>query len=155
MCNLYSITMTRAAIIVALGAGLMMMPAYSQNPPPRSVIIMRPDQQHINFFRDLTIKAAREAVQDNAARVEITTLMVGIDVPDGAIVENYSHPYACGYVTPSYGRSSQRFIYFYSKAQLFASLKDQALVDAMADCHFLPGPPPPPTDNRPWGNLKY
>jgi hypothetical protein len=73
-------------------------------------------------------------------------LVVGIDYPAGIIVEHYTHPYACGYVTSSVD-PRQRFIYFYAKAQLFASLKDEALVDAMAKCHFLPRPPPPPYES--------
>jgi hypothetical protein len=80
-----------AAATIAIGAGLLMMPAHSQ-------------------LSDGLIKAARMAVQNAAAKVEITTLQVGTIVPDRVIVEHYSHPYACGYVTSSYDRTTQRFI---------------------------------------------
>ncbi len=144
---------SRIAIAVVLVATELTMPAHSQLPDGLRLLPERPSQEQIDYLRDLTIKAARMAVQDDAAKVEITTLVVGVDYPPGVIVEHYTHPYACGYVTSSFD-PRQRFIYYYSKAQLFASLKDEALIDAMNLCGFLPKSPPPPDENS-WGNLKY
>src|SRR5207244_12867021 len=98
------------------------------------------------------------AVKDDFAKTEI----VEIRPPAGkgwiVISENPPHePYACGYVTPSPNGSRLRFIYYFDsdRTVLFTSLKDKALVDAMAACGFLPQSPPPPPHGYFWGNLKY
>ncbi len=81
---------SRIAIAVVLVATELTKPAHSQLPDGLRLLPERPSQEQIDYLRDLTIKAARMAVQDDAAKVEITTLVVGVDYPPGVIVEHYT-----------------------------------------------------------------
>jgi hypothetical protein len=131
-----------AATVIGMCAGLTQ--AYSQT--SELTWNREPSQQEINLHQEMTIRAAREAVQDDAAKVEITffSLRMGFD--------NYAH--ACGYVTPSDGRPKQRFTYpFSGKARLFGSLKDDVFIHEMATCNFLPRSPWSAPDESFWADL--
>jgi hypothetical protein len=74
MWNPRSITANRTARTVILGTALLIMPAHAQYPGwPQSP---QPSPEEIEFYREMTIKAARMAVQDEAAKVKVTTLIL-------------------------------------------------------------------------------
>ena len=134
-----------ATAVIGMCAGLT-MPAYSQTSDLPWRPHRDPSQQEINLHREMTIRAAREAVQDDAAEVEITFLNLRMGF------SNYAH--ACGYVTPSDGRAKQRFTYpFSGKARLFGSLKDDVFIHEMATCNFLPRSPWSAPDESFWADL--
>jgi hypothetical protein len=138
--------MLRIALLATALAWSSIVPAYSK-PGDRRGYNQPPSDQEIELYRDMTVKAAKMAVQDNAAKVEITffTLIMS--------VANY--PHACGYVTPSLTRSRHTFSFpFWGRARVLGlgSLHDDQFKEAMALCEF---PPWPASEEYFWGDLNF
>jgi hypothetical protein len=147
----------RVVATIAVSAGMMSGPAQSQSTEGAWTFWGRLDHP-MEFYREIVSKSARLAVKDDSAKVEIVRIeppppkwvMVATEGPPG-------QPDACGQVTPTPHGSRLRFIYYFhsDRTVLLTTLKDQAFVDAMAWCGFLPKVSPPPTEDITWGNLKY
>jgi hypothetical protein len=54
-------TIAIAAATIAIGTWLPMIPAHCQSPNDLSWLDRRPDPETVNLYRDMSIKAAKEA----------------------------------------------------------------------------------------------
>jgi hypothetical protein len=138
--------MLRIALLATAMAWSLAVPAHPSERPARGYNAPA-SKEEIEFYREMTIKAAKMAVQDDAAKVEITFFTL--------IMSFSNYPHACGYVTSSNARARQPFTFpFWGRARLLGlgSFKDDRFMREMASCYFPRWPPP---EEYFWGNLNF